>query len=614
MKGNMKWMIALIGILLMTLVVAGGALAETRTVKANTEVWDYATPSGYFDLGTNWADWGAWYGVTEGMTVVGTNCFDKLQEDTVVEIRHRSTHYVKEDHSFISPATNYVFVWWNGGSGAGFILESDLKPVSTPTPTPVPATPTPTPTPGGGVLSQVTIGSSAAVVRRNPNNTSTQIGQIPKGTTVNVYATRTSGGVLWYQVEITTSSGMQRGWIRASDTTTGGGGGTPSGDIAYVVSGPVALRRAPNTSSSSLIKYYDTGTAVRIIERNAGNGWSKVQVIYDSDREGYMMTRYLDFAGGGSGGGGGGSTQPTYAVVNNPAPSGYVNMRKSNSLSSDILGRFYNGQQVTILEYRNDWCRVQVGNLVGYMQTNFLSFSGTGGGGGGGSTNPTSAVVNNPNPTDRLNLRAGPSTGTTSLGRYYNGTQVKILEYGSTWCYVEVQGIRGYMMTVYLSFNGNYTPPPGGGSGGGSGTQLAVVNNPVSTQKLNLRAQPTTSSTSLGQFYNGTQVTVLRYGSEWCEVRVNGIQGYMMTRYLSFSGGSGGGSGGGSSSSQYAVVKNQLAGQKLNLRAEPNMSSRVLAQYSNGTSVKVLEYGLEWCRVEVSGNRGYMMTRYLQFI
>ena len=38
------------------------------------------------------------------------------------------------------------------------------------------------------------------------------------------------------------------------------------------------------------------------------------------------------------------------------------------------------------------------------------------------------AIVQNPNAADRLNLRAAPSRDAQSLGKYYNGVEVQILE------------------------------------------------------------------------------------------------------------------------------------------------------------------------------------------
>ena len=59
-------------------------------------------------------------------------------------------------------------------------------------------------------------------------------------------------------------------------------------------------------------------------------------------------------------------------------------------------------------------------------------------------------VINNPNAQDRLNLRAQPSTGAQSLGRYFNGTQVRILSEEGDWYRVEVDGKNGYMMREYI--------------------------------------------------------------------------------------------------------------------------------------------------------------------
>ncbi|MBR6667053.1 MAG: hypothetical protein IKL25_01610 [Clostridia bacterium] len=62
------------------------------------------------------------------------------------------------------------------------------------------------------------------------------------------------------------------------------------------------------------------------------------------------------------------------------------------------------------------------------------------------------AVVNNPDPADRLHLRASPDPDAVSFGKYYNRTPVRIREYGEDWCAVTVCGQDGWMMTKYLTF------------------------------------------------------------------------------------------------------------------------------------------------------------------
>lgn len=65
------------------------------------------------------------------------------------------------------------------------------------------------------------------------------------------------------------------------------------------------------------------------------------------------------------------------------------------------------------------------------------------------------AVVSNPDPADRLHLRAGPDKQAQSLGKFYNGTPVQVLERKDGWARVRVGTdgrLEGWMMETYLAF------------------------------------------------------------------------------------------------------------------------------------------------------------------
>jgi len=67
------------------------------------------------------------------------------------------------------------------------------------------------------------------------------------------------------------------------------------------------------------------------------------------------------------------------------------------------------------------------------------------------------AMVNNPGPEDKLHLRSGPSRDSRSLGKYYNGSFVTILEYtDNEWARVDILGVEGYMMHKYLALPAQY--------------------------------------------------------------------------------------------------------------------------------------------------------------
>lgn len=140
------------------------------------------------------------------------------------------------------------------------------------------------------------------------------------------------------------------------------------------------------------------------------------------------------------------------------------------------------------------------------------------------------AVVSNPDPLDRLHLRARPSVRAASLGKYYNGAVVYLdgpVRQG--WANVSVGLARGYMQVKYLRF----TSSPADVA---PAFPIARVENRV-TGQLHLRPGPVSrpGTASWGLFPDGTQVTVLGIGPVWTHVEMAAspyMEGYMMTRHL----------------------------------------------------------------------------------
>ena len=54
-----------------------------------------------------------------------------------------------------------------------------------------------------------------------------------------------------------------------------------------------------------------------------------------------------------------------------------------------------------------------------------------------------------------------------------------------------------------------------------------------------------------------------------------------------------------------------MKGVRLNLRAEANNTSDIIASFRGGTKVTVIKKGKYWSLVEVKGLEGYMSTDYL---
>ena len=276
---------------------------------------------------------------------------------------------------------------------------------------------------------------------------------------------------------------------------------------AVVKGGRLNLRQYPSADSASLGKY-DTGTWV--IAGSEQSGWYSVRTL--SGKRGYMSGAYLDF-GAYNGG-------ATVKYAN----GGYVNLRSGPSTDAGVVMRVTSGSAFHMQGNYGGWCYGYVYSgsqqVYGYMYETFLS--------SGAST----SVVTTQN-GGKVNVRSGPGSSYSSIGKLASGTQVNILLKGNGWYMISANGMEGFMSTQYLSGTGSTL---GTNTGSTTTSTTAWVNNPKATQVLNLRETPSQSARSIGQYRNGTKVKVVSRGSTWCEVYVGTRHGYMMTRYLSFDG------------------------------------------------------------------------------
>ncbi len=118
----------------------------------------------------------------------------------------------------------------------------------------------------------------------------------------------------------------------------------------------------------------------------------------------------------------------------------------------------------------------------------------------------------------KVNMRKSPTLGSKVLGSYSPGTRVTVLDNGTTWTKIRVDGKTGYMMTRYLS--------------SAKHSSIMYVRTYTGV-KLRLRERPTVLSDTLASFRPGTAVSIIERGKSWTKVRVDGLVGYMGSQYLS---------------------------------------------------------------------------------
>ena len=134
-----------------------------------------------------------------------------------------------------------------------------------------------------------------------------------------------------------------------------------------------------------------------------------------------------------------------------------------------------------------------------------------------------------------------------------------------------------------------------------------------SSARLNLRAQPSTTSAILGSLSHGETVRLLSTSGNWARIETRGGQtGYVQTRYLTS-----GEAGATPAPTQGDVIYCDLRAQATRdavVYALPGADAVAIIQ--EGTMVYVKAYNDEWARIaSISGLRsGYVLKAHLRLI
>lgn len=203
----------------------------------------------------------------------------------------------------------------------------------------------------------------------------------------------------------------------------------------------VKLRASPSQTAAVLGQYFAN---VRVAVLEAGADWSHVRV---GNREGYMMSRYLQAAQGEASG----EQGVPGAVL---AVQGGLCVYAEPSDGSAVLGTLPDGSVTVLGTVGSDWLHV-VWSHAGENQTGFVSSGGV------SQAGILSTVkVQASEAGLRVNLRATPNCDAVSLGLYFSGVRAAVLfddhTNGDGWTLVRIWDAVGYIMDDYLDFSGGF--------------------------------------------------------------------------------------------------------------------------------------------------------------
>ena len=469
--------------------------------------------------------------------------------------------------------------------------------------------------------------------RSGPGTNYSSKGVIASGTSITVtdtsnaqwYAVRLSNGSTGYIfAEYISLSGSNTPSATAAPTQAPSNGSEQTAKTTEYVN----FRSGPGTNYNSK-GVIALGTTVTVTDTN-NSEWYAVRLSNGST--GYIFAQYLKLNS---------SSSATATPAPTQAPSGseqsaktteYVNFRSGPGTNYSSKGVIASGTTVTVTDTSNSqWYAVRLANgSTGYIFAQYLKVTGT------SSATPTPTPTQAPSNdgtvqaklTADVNLRRGAGTNYGVIKVIGTGTTVTVTDASnSQWYKVKLSdGTEGYLFSEYLKVtSGNIdsakpsatptpTPVPS------NGTVQAKT-----TSDLNVRKGPGTSYGIVKVIDMNVTVTVTEAtNSSWYKVKLSdGTEGYLAAQYLKITSGDinsvkPGNSGddntdNGNNSNTPATDEYVRVTVGLNLRSEPNTSSKVRTVLSTGTVLNVLDRKTSgWVHVRTTGGtEGYVSAEYV---
>ena len=281
---------------------------------------------------------------------------------------------------------------------------------------------------------------------------------------------------------------------------------------------------------------------------------------------------------------------PALAEKTGKVRGGWLILRSEPTTKSKKISSYPTGTVVTITGQSGKWYAVKAPDgLTGYMLGSYLTVTGD------DLVEGQDAWVTSENGLN-VKLRGGPGTKYGAIASYPPGTKCTVLSKYGSFTQIRIGSLTGYMMTKFLTGD-----DPGTG-GGGILYDIYVVS--PNGGGVNMRSGPSKGNNVIGFYDYGTKGSMIKAGTTWSLVRIDGREGYMMTQFLSrekpspYIGPSG----------NYVFSTN---GKNVNLRNGPGLNNPVINSYPPGTPVTILTPGTTWHFVKINGTYGYMMAQFI---
>ena len=360
------------------------------------------------------------------------------------------------------------------------------------------------------------------------------------------------------------------------------------------------IRTSPS-STSPILGQLDAGDKVEIIEQQTADGfnWGRIE-------QGWIRLEYVTIDNQDSE-----TTEETTPTETAPAnPSGTavnmtgtvtaaeLNIRKEPSTSAESVGKYKQGNKVTITETKDGWGKTD----KGWIKLSFVETKNTTTETQKPESDPKySTLVTNGSKTalgtvkitaEALNVRYGPGNSYEVAKKVYKGNSYSYYQKDGDWFRIA----DGWIYTKGYTDVGT-TSTDNGNSGSSSTT--GTTGTGTTTIGLNIRKEGKSTAEVVGGYPVGTKITILEVKDGWGRTD----KGWVSLKYVKMDGTTSGSTGSSSSTGEATITASEL-----NIRKEPSTSAESVGKYVKGDKVTILEVKDGWGKTD----KGWISMDYVK--
>ena len=230
----------------------------------------------------------------------------------------------------------------------------------------------------------------------------------------------------------------------------------------------------------------------KVTIKSSSDGWYKI--VSSKNKEGWVSSQYI-------------KTIEESVKNIKLVDVDKLNMRSGPSTSYRILKVLSKGSSVEVISTTNNWSKIKHSGITGYVLDEYLK------------SNTTTKYAN----TSSVNVRSGPSTSNSILGKLNKNDKVEVISESGSWSKINYKGSTAYVSSQYLSSKQIEED---------KNEEVNISNKKVTASTLNVRSGPSTSHSIIGTLYKGNVVKPLSQDNGWVKIKLNDNTGYIFDTYL----------------------------------------------------------------------------------